>query len=70
MRISLNLKVLSQVTEVEMFQFEQTDAACVQITEIKKKLDLNKRNNWQYWKLLNTVQSVFLPAVDNFSMIS
>lgn len=24
MRISLNLKVLSQVTEVEMFQFEQT----------------------------------------------
>lgn len=70
MRISLNLKVLSPVTKVEMFQFEQTDAACVQITEIKKKLDLNKRNNWQYWKLLNTVQSVFLPAVDNFSMIS
>lgn len=70
MRISLNLKVLSQVTEVEMFQFEQTDAACVQITELKKKLDLNKRNNWQCWKLVNAVQSVFLPAVDNFSMIS
>lgn len=38
--------------------------------EIKKKLELNERNNWQYCKLLNTVQSVFLPAADNACVIA